>query len=212
MTVSNVILEQVRGRLVSDTLGYRGKEPATILRKIRVVERANMVLTVRGLRDLASVIEDGAALCDSLPAALVVMAADLADAPARYLPAHGAEVTAMGWHDGRVRCSRLLATFGDQGKVSVQMIDLEPGVYLAPSLGNHTLPADMTDDQIVKVALLQQEISIRHGLNICVGGDVEMASIDVTGITICKLAEYPDKAKTLARIARMGQTDEMIAA
>ena len=207
MTVANVILETHRVRLVTDTVGYRQKEPACFARKVRQIEGLGLAMIVRGLRSLGDVMEETIVDCTDFEAAIAEMHRVLETAPSDYLPGGGAEVTALGYFGGSARAVRLLATIVDSS-VSVRRVDLEPGVYLAPTLGTHALPTDMTEAQMLKVALLQQGIAVRHGLNICIGGDVELTTVDETGIATVKLGEYPDKALMAARIAKHEADDE----
>lgn len=199
MSVANIVLEPHRARLISDTVGYRDKEPASLQRKVHVADKARIVFTARGLVMLGDVLEDLSQEWTDFEAAIERAAAALRVMPATMFPGGGSEVTMLGWHQGGPKVSRLLVTV-DDGAVSVRRIDLPQGVYLAPSLGKHQIPAALTDEQILKVAHLQQDIAIRHGLNICVGGDVEVTTIDATGITVRKIGEYPNKAQTIAKM------------
>jgi hypothetical protein len=200
MSVANVILESHRVRLVGDTLAYLDRQPVQFNRKVRVVRSAALAFTVRGLVALADEVEERSHRWACFESALHCITADLRMAPPQYFP-NGAEVTVMGWHGGRAQASRLLVLAKD-GAPNVQRIDLKPGVYLAPTLGNQVIPAGMTDDQLVKVACLQQAIAVRHGLNMCVGGDIELTEINAAGISIRKIGEYPDKDVTISRIAK----------
>jgi hypothetical protein len=207
VTVANILLEKDRVRLVSDTVGYRGKEPAALERKVTLHHGPGVAMIVRGLRALALNLEPIADGCTSFEEVISAMRESITDSElAEYVPGSGAEVTVLGMVNGVARCSRLLLTVKD-GAVTVQRIDLAPGVYLAPTLGQHSLPLDMTDEQAFKVALLQQEIAIKHGLNICIGGDVELATVDASGLSVRKIGEYPNKAMTVARIAALDASD-----
>ena len=90
--------------------------------------------------------------------------------------------------------------------------DLSPGVYLAPSIGKHVIPLNLDDDQMLKIAFLQQDIAIRHRLNLCVGGDVELTEVDEHGISVRKLGEYPDKSVVAEQICGGPSTERALAA
>lgn len=203
MTVANVLLERNRVRLVSDTVGYRGKEPVCFNRKVYPVEHAGLAYMVRGFRALALHLQSHACEWADFDSAILAISEVLEIAPARLIQGGNSEVTIIGWSEKEngPRVARLLATAGPD-QTTIRRFDLRPGVYLAPSLGCHSIPADMTDDQLLKVAILQQEIATRHGLNICVGGDVELTTVDAGGISIQKIGEYPNKAFTAERIAK----------
>lgn len=202
MTISNVIFEGGRVRLVSDTLSYRNKSPVAFGRKIRVIEDADFAVVVRGQVALGDQIEGRAERCESFSFACGYFGECLQTVPQRLLKSSGAEVTIAGIRQGQLAVTRFMLRIVN-GDVAVNRFDLEPGVYLAPSLGSHTIPPDMTDEQLFRVALLQQDISLRNNLNMCIGGDVEVATLEVgKPITIRKLGEYPDKAKTAKLIAR----------
>lgn len=200
MTVSNVLLEPHRARLVTDTLGYVGKQPATFLRKPKIVPHAKLAFVVRGYKSLADLLSQCQNAWADIEAALADVAEAVPMAPL-HLFALGCEITMLGWHDGQAKAARLVATTRN-GRARVRRFDLAAGAHLAPSLGQHDIPATITDEQIVRIALLQQEIATKHGLNMCVGGDIEIVTVDVTGVSIRKMAEYPNKAMTAASIAR----------
>jgi len=207
MSVANIILEKNRGRLITDTVGYLGKEPAVLERKVRLLESPGVAMTVRGLQKLDWELEPVASACKSYDEVMSVLEEEILDyTPANSFQKSGSEVTVLGMVNGEVRCSRLLVTIRD-GDISIQRVDLAPGVYLAPTLGQHSLPLSMTDEQVLKVAFLQQDIAVKHGLNICIGGDVEVATVDAAGMTVRKIGEYPNKAMTVARIAEIDASE-----
>lgn len=199
MTVSNVLLGADAIQLVTDTLAYIDREPATMHRKVRLAPGAHVAFVVRGLVKLAWYLEAASVYWTSFESALAITSIELADIDAGFLRDGLAEVTISGWQDGP-RASRLLVSHDCGGRRLVRRVDLTAGAYLAPSLGQHELPAEMTEEQLVKVAFLQQEIAVRHKLNLCVGGDVELTTIDQNSMFVRKIAEYPDKALTLERI------------
>lgn len=213
MTVSNVIFERDRVRLVSDTVGYRGKKPAVLHRKIGIAERAGVAFIVRGLAYHGDVLEGSCDVWRNFDEAIFAAEYHFSTCDLDLFSiSKTAEATIIGLKDGAPIVTRLLADV-ENGAIRVRRIDLEQGVYLAPTLGNHQIPSALTEEQIVKIALLQQSLSIKYNLNICVGGDIEMATVTADGVTIQKLGEYPDKALIEKRIAKLERVDlESIAA
>ena len=74
--------------------------------------------------------------------------------------------------------------------------------YLTPSLGKQDIPVDLTEAQICNVARVQQELSRKNNLNLCIGGDIELTTITADGAEIAKIGEYADKLLMDRRIAR----------
>ncbi len=208
MTVANIIFEPNQVRLITDTVGYRGKSPASFHRKVWPVAHARLAFVVRGYRDLAEDLHDRAGQWSNFQTCVSDLATTLKTVPTRLLQSGNSEITILGWEQDRrgPMVSRLLVR-EFQGDIVIRRFDLAWGVYLAPSLGTHQFPAGLTDDQICKIARLQQDISLRHGLNLCVGGDIEVTTIDAQAVTVRKIGEYPDKAVTAARIAQADSDD-----
>jgi hypothetical protein len=108
----------------------------------------------------------------------------------------GFEVTLAGWEDGP-RVTRLVYSNGE-----VSRYEHAPGVYLAPSLGVLDLSPDLSNEGLVKIATVQQTLTRKHGLNLCVGGDIELTTVWAEGVTVEKIGEYPDKTMMAERMAR----------
>lgn len=210
MSVANVIFEPHRLRLVGDTVAYRGKEPVQLNRKVHIVKHAHVAFTVRGLSKIGWVMERCTKDWRDFESSISQAAEILSLLPENYFQKDHptSETTILGWRDGQAQVTRLGAE-RIAGRVRILRVDLVPGVYLAPSLGAHQIPASLSDEQILKVALLQQSIAIKHGLNICVGGDVEVTTVTADTIETRKIGEYPDKRMTEALIARAALRDDM---
>lgn len=208
MSVANVFLEADRIRIVTDTVGYLGTVPAAFRRKVHLSPAASVAVTARGLSALGDAIAERSGEWISFSAALAVIMQDLEEAPARYFPC-GAEVTVAGFNEGAAAVQRFFVKQGKEGAIGC--FTLAAGSYLAPSLGSHSIPAKLTEQQMVKIALLQQDLAVRHGLNICVGGDIELTEITRDSASICKIGEYPNKAATADAIAAQGVSVELAA-
>lgn len=207
MTVSNVIVEQDRVRLVSDTLYYRNKKPVYMASKIGIAEAAGVAFIVRGLAYHGDVLEGSCGIWRGIDDALFAVQYHFSTCEIDvFSKSPTAEATIIGWKGDKPIVARLLADV-ESGAVRVRRIDLEPGVYLAPTLGSHEIPAALTEEQIIKIALLQQSLSLKYNLNMCVGGDIELATVGSGGVSIRKIGEYPDKALTERRIAKMEKPD-----
>jgi hypothetical protein len=213
MTVSNVIFESHRIRIVTDTLSYRNKQAVAFSRKVGLILNESAALVVRGYRALAVALQEHAEDWKSYSDAARGLEINLRQMPQRFLNESGAEVTLAGHGDSGLAVTRF-AVFRVAGDIAVRRLDLAPGVYLAPTLGSHDIPVGMTDDQLLRVALLQQELSLQHNLNMCVGGDVELTTIEPgRPASIRTLGEYPNKAFSARQVARAKLTDiEMAAA
>lgn len=207
MTVSNVVFERDRIRLVSDTVAYRDKKPVLLHRKIGIAERASVAFIVRGLSYHGDVLEGSCDIWRNFDEAAFAAEYHFSSCDlGMFSKAKTAEATIVGWKDGAPIVTRLLADV-ENGAIRVRRVDLDQGVYLAPTLGKHQIPSALTEEQIVKIALLQQSLSIKYNLNMCVGGDIEMATVTADGVTIQKLGEYPDKALTEKRIEKLQGID-----
>jgi hypothetical protein len=207
MTVSNIIFEPQKIRVVTDTLSYRNKQPVAFNRKIGLILGDSAALVVRGYRALALALQERAEGWRSYSDAAHGLEMDLRQMPQRFLSDAGAEVTLAGLGGSGLAVIRF-AVFRIAGDIAVRRLDLPPGVYLAPTLGSHDIPASMTDDQLLRVALLQQELSLQHNLNMCVGGDVELTTIEPgRPASIRTLGEYPNKAFSARQVARAKSAD-----
>lgn len=202
MSVSNVILSDRRVAIVSDTVTYLDKAPLRFTHKTRAFPRSRFAVSTRGACRIGDGFEALLATADSFAQAVAwtldaVPAMNEAAADPRLM-SYGYEVTLIGIADDAPTATRITyrATADE-----VERLDLLPGVYMAPSLGHHQIPVDLSDDQIVRLAHAQQAIVVKHGLMMCVGGDVELTTVTLEGVEQRVLAEYPDKAMTLARIA-----------
>ncbi|HEY8947388.1 MAG TPA: hypothetical protein VIM56_00745 [Rhizomicrobium sp.] len=220
MTVANVVLEPHCARLVQDTLSYWRKKPYRLNRKIKIVSQSQLVFTVRGNVAISDIFEDLDHNFRDFETALSIMSHAIEEMPREWFKESGAEVTVLAWEgcgpkasrikisskkDYSLRDGRLVNDSADN--IGVERFDLVPGVYLAPSLGRHDIRSDLSDEQLLKIAILQQEISLRHKLNMCVGGDIEIATIDASGVSVRTLGEYPNKALTIAQIGKLNPYD-----
>jgi hypothetical protein len=215
MTVSNVILEPHRVRLMQDTLIYRHKKPFGLDRKMKIVKNSGLVFTVRGDVAIGDVLEDLDHNFSDFETAIAIIGYAVSKMSLKWIR-DGAEITVLAWDNGQPKASRIkvspekeyaltgsgVINTAPAGAITVRRFDLSPGVYLAPSLGSHDIKTDLTDEHLLKIAFLQQEIALRHNLNMCVGGDVEVVTIDAAGITVRKLGEYSNKALTIVQIAK----------
>lgn len=202
MTVANLVVEPHRARLVADTVGYIGKTPAVMHRKIRTSPTAGLAFMARGRSILAGLLEERSRGWASFETAVGEVRAALEIVPSAYLcDGDIGAVSLLGWTGDRPRVARISSRLRGQQRV-VEYEEIGEGVHLAPGLGSHSIPTALTDDQLVKVAILQQEISVKHGCNLCIGGDIEVAEVTAAGVIVRKIGSYPDKVLTQARIAK----------
>ena len=197
MSVANIFLSDHDVRIVSDTCTYCGKQPVEWNRKVTINPRARLAITVRGqcwigdgLGDLSANWRDfGQAVAETVEVIPMILKLGRVD--------FGFEVTIAGWQDGP-RVTRVI----HDDRNGIERYEFAPGVYLAPSLGKQEIPVDLTDAQLGAVAQVQQTLSRKHGLNMCVGGDIERTVISEHGVFIDKIGEYDDKLMMERRIAK----------
>jgi len=158
MTVSNVIFEPDRIRIVTDTLSYRNKQPVAFNRKVGLAVGDTVALIVRGYRALQMQLLEHAEDWKSFSSAAHYLEEDLRQMPQRFLSDAGAEITIAGLMGDGLAVTRFGVFRDVSGDITVRRLDLSPGVYLAPTLGSHDIPAGMTDGQLFKVALLRDRI------------------------------------------------------
>lgn len=201
MSVANIALTDRQVQIVTDTCTYDGKQPVEWNRKVALRSDARLALTLRGKRWLAQAFDmasepwpDFAHASEAAPRVIPDLL-ELGEREGRT-PGDGFELTLAGWQDGP-KVMRLIW----RPRQDVQQYRFAPGVYLTPSLGKQDIPLHLTDDQLVGIAQVQQTVSRKHGLNLCIGGDVELTTVSASGLTIRKIGEYADKEMMSRRIA-----------
>lgn len=206
MTVANIFIEDDRIRIVSDTVLYANKQPVMFVeskvafdsdKRLAVITRGRVW---QGERVNAMALGPWSGFDEAVEAARYQMDVFRADG----LPL---EATVCGMDGDKARA---VALFLPAGGDEVQTLDLTPGVYLRPSLGRYEFPrASSIDDlQLARLAFAQQQLSKEHGLNMCVGGDVQVTTISNEGVTQAKLCEYRDKAIVAKRMNAASQIDK----
>lgn len=196
MSVANVIVGPGGVRLVTDTVSYFGRKPLRFVRKATARPAARLAFTVRGLHGVGRRLAEQSEDWGSFGAAVEDISATLIALPAALLDI-GAEVTLAAW-TGQPVCVRFLMRPGDAAPAR---FDMPPGVYLAPTLGPVDIPATVSDGQLVAIAHLQQEMAVKHGLNMAVGGDIELTVVHAHGAETRVIGAYPDKALMARRMA-----------
>lgn len=209
MSVCNFFLAADRLMILTDSVQYAGKEPAALGSKIHLNEPAGLAVTVLGLtligetyarllqgwgnREQAELgIE---ALIEACPPSVMVRK----DGSLR-----GYTVTLFGWESRAPFVKR----WNHHPDGTVSRYTFEPGLYLTPSFGKQQQPADVTPEQMRQVAELQQRLATRNGLTMCIGGWMDVTTIDADGVRTERLADYPDLATTERRIARRSRVDQ----
>lgn len=205
MGLLNVVVTEHSIRLVADTCSYVGKRPMEWNRKMAVQHDARLAVAVRGFHWASVGFQNTSALWADFEDA-VMRAADLLlsmpsmAAELEVEPPHEIEVILGGWSEQGPRAVRL--TYGDVLD-DVVRTDLAAGTHLNPGLDSVSVSPALTDDELVEVALLQQSASRKRGLDLCISGDVEIATITPGGANIRAVAEFPDKAFVEQRMGRM---------
>lgn len=201
MSVTNFHLGADRLMILTDSVVYAGKNPVAMHRKIDVNDEARLAVTVLGLVSIGNVYKRLLKQWGSRADAERSIEATAAHAPDDvFLRSDGTRkgysVTLFGWDNGP-----FAVRWNHNPDGSVNRHDFAPGLYLAPTLGKQQYPATITPDQMRQVAELQQSVAIKHGLTMCIGGWMDLTTIDADGIRVERLADYPNRALTEARIA-----------
>ena len=203
MSVVNIILRDSDVRIVCDTCTYDQKQPVQWNRKITVRPGPRIALAVRGRHWIGVGLQ---AVADQWGNYDQAVAGVLGSIPLIMEQGRDVgesfEVTIAGWQDGP-KVTRIFHRVAEKRRpAETKRYEFEPGFYLTPSLGKHDLPVDVGDTQICNVARVQQEMSRKKNLNLCIGGDIELTTITAEGAEIAKIGEYADKQLMDRRIAR----------
>lgn len=72
---------------------------------------------------------------------------------------------------------------------------LDPGIHLSPAQASLTrmgvkMPETATTEQAIKIAMAQQAMSLRHDLNMCIGGLLHETVIKADGVSQRIVARY----------------------
>lgn len=194
MSVCNFTMAADRLQILTDTLCYVDKRPAAYMRKVKVNEAAGLAIVTRGKVSLGDIISNAVMRLSTAENAVGILAAAFDRITDGMIggPGRGEEATLFGFDDGQPFAIRFSRPYGEQ----VMRYSLTPGTYLAPTLGDHPLPAAVTVEQMQRLALVQQQVSKKHGLSMCIGGEMELTTITADGIAVETLGEYADKALT----------------
>lgn len=217
MSVSNVILSESAVAIVADTCTYLGAEPLKWSRKVSVYPEARLAVSTRGLVWICRTVRGAAGhySCyeNAVPGLADIAATIIPEAAATHHGGRmdaGFEITVAGWRDGPKACR--ITYHNVPGFERVEVVDLAPGTHLAPSLGRQAIPGDITDDQVIRIAHLQQQVAVKHKLLMCIGGDIEAATVTADGATVRTIGTYPDRELTERRmqrtVAKLGKVDE----
>lgn len=208
MSVINVILDTQGGRIYTDTLMYSAFGPAKPvgLAQAKCHMGEGFAMAFRGLALFSLAVRKMLDGCEGYDAAVAhlgcrvtetQMAAFIADELAsRRMSGRGdaTEVTICGHSPKTGRVTAYQRTFRHDGATSLKV--LPNGIHLSPAQASLErsglkLPPTATTEQAVKMALVQQAMSLRHDLNMCIGGLLHETSITPAGVTQRIVARYP---------------------
>ncbi|KAA0578943.1 hypothetical protein FZ983_16555 [Azospirillum sp. B21] len=86
-----------------------------------------------------------------------------------------------------------------EDQTSVNFSSFPRGMHLAPVMHGATLPPlppELSDEQIVKIALAQHTTVKRMGFSsVCIGGEMHLTELTRTGIVQRTIGQYPDYAE-----------------
>lgn len=197
MSVANIAFTEDRILCTSDTLVYTDQKPTALgERKADVAQSRRFAWVGRGSVALGSVYDGWLAQCEDLDAAddmVSWLMPIIGDADVRDVCL---ELHLLGWSDARGALS-VVRHLWDGASYGRKI--LEPGVYLHPYASSSQPPSGLTAQQLVKVALGQQQFARRLGLPMCVGGLVHLTEVDRLGASQRIAAAYPDYEDDVAR-------------
>lgn len=199
MSVCNFHLTTDEIVIVTDTVGYAGDAPAQFSRKVAINHAAGLVVSVRGPVRVGNMIDDLVRRARTRAHAEELITAALVNVEDRFPEAEkaGCEPTLFGWDED----GPFVVRFKKWPSQPAERLVYGSGVYLAPTLGAQQYPERLSDEQWTRIALVQQALVKKHGLMMCIGGQVERTRITAGGIALDVLADYPDRAETEAAVA-----------
>lgn len=192
MSVCNISFSTDRITILSDTLIYNADSKPTGLSEGKTGTNGRFAWNCRG----------SMAFCH--PVAVVLSGdpertLDQAVDGIRYFMANnpvmpkGQEITLAGWSDtaDRLRVVRLMRRCDAD---PVTETDIEPGIHLmpAPRIVGVVLPDHATDEQMIKLALMQYRVQEKFDFKCCVGGLMHMTEVNRGGVTQKVVGRYPD--------------------
>jgi hypothetical protein len=209
MSVCNIHVRRDRILMLTDTAAYIGARPVALSPKVVTSEPMHAALTVRGPVRVGNYVGGMFSHCDDPMIAhdgvVAMMMAAYNDVPqAKERPS---EATVCAWADGPLVYKLTMETDG-----SIKRTEYGEGTFLAPTLGAHAFPPDITPEQMQRLALVQQTVARKHALPMHLGGDMHLTVVTADGIAFKDLGPYPDKAETLAAIGSAPAPVEDVAA
>jgi hypothetical protein len=203
MSVCNTLLTDDRVVIYTDTVGYVREAPAILQTKVHVAN--GMAISTRGLGVVGDVLKKAIEINDDVHSAYMHLWDLVGRVPDAVFAHQGVEVTLAGWDEvGPI----LFRFYRMRAKDPVRALPFGMGWTMAPTLGARAYPLDVTRDQAIALAMVQQKIARKHGLLMCIGGDLEETTVDADGARTITVAEYPDKAKTIRLIGETGPARE----
>lgn len=199
MSVCNIAFDGSSVRFLTDTMIYRGDRPVSLAqRKAEVAPSGRFAWTCRGNVFLGDIIHRHLGVAQSMddagPFAAELMGVFSEEVMANC--AGGIELTLAGWSDIRsaLRILRLDRQIG-----SFTTDEIEPGTHLWPgSKRLPPLPATVTEEQFIKMALAQWTIQDKFDGKLCIGGVMHLTTVTRNGVEQRMAGTYPDYDKHAA--------------
>ncbi|CAO3416477.1 hypothetical protein [Azospirillum argentinense] len=193
MSVCNVAFEADTVRLLTDTMTYRDEKPVALERhKTEVAPSGRFAWACRGNVYLGNVVDcllNEAGTIDEVEAQAAKLE-PLIDPDIMAL-CKNVEITAAGWSDQRndlrlIRIRIRPAVF--------EVAEIGRGVYMAPApeASRVQLPATVTDDQFIRLALAQWKVQGKFKAPLCIGGVMHQTTVSRAGVERRMVALYPD--------------------
>lgn len=207
MSVRNIFVSEERILCLTDTMIYSGGKPlGLVTAKCGLTINEQVAFASRGAAWFGIVAATAMADCacfDDFTDGLEALASAVKADPA-CLQASVGELTYMGWSDAQQRLCAVVVQFPQDGGGAYEAKELPPGLHLAPGVPGAKLPATVTDDIMVKVALAQQKVATHFKLPACIGGIMHLTTVTKEGAARRMVGAYPDfeeHARTLPNSA-----------
>ena len=191
MSVCNVFVGNDAIYCVTDTMVYRGTNPAGLCRtKALVSNNGLFAFAMRGTSYFAVRAANRFISAESFDDAERIMNSFRRSLNNEALRSSDGEITLMGWSHCR---ERLVATRFDFSLDNKNIVTraCERGHNLAPGIPGACLPSHADEGVMVKIALAQYKASTYFNLSMCIGGVMHFTTVTRDGAEQRIVGAYP---------------------
>lgn len=207
MTVTNIVLSADEVSIYTDTLAYRGDQPASLTPvKANLAANGRFIVSTQGGVGRGDRYSRNLTKSDDFDMAVevarYVMTLESEAPPIDNPDGEGFAVHIGGWSHARGRMAAV--SFTNTPGAPLDEVWLLDGVTLhpAPVQERHRFrPGRWTEEQCIKIAMQQKVASDRMALNMCVGGSLWRSTVTPAGAEQRLAALYPNYEELAARFA-----------